>query len=1089
MVFVLLLQGCDGIFTDRGADSGFKVLPDSTEVPDTQPSGEGDPKSPGRREQMLANYRLNLDPEATPVLITEVMSKNQAVLRVENLSPDWIELYNSGSEPINISGYRLIPNLREDRAWTVPEGIILGAGEVLLILAAGRSEEEAVQAATKEFERLSGARCLVADFALSADGETIILVTARAQIAAVLELPALPADISLGLSSEPVAGLLEQRIYPRFSGTEPDAPADADQHPGTAFVYYSAPNPGDFRLPAKFYATSAEAAAAIYDDLLGGVVINEYMSRNRRFTDPHGRFSDWVELYNSGSETVDLTGYGFSDRASNLNRYVFPELKVEPGEYVLLWLTGAKSDEEDPEGEEAPRPVEPNLPPETGRYLEVSFALGAKDEELIISDPTGRILLRYPIEHMARDISRGRRSDQPNDQVYFYQPTPGRPNSEYFSLTRPDTAAILQLPLPRLSEISGLDGEYARRAPNTKRDWIELYNPTDREFLLDGFYLTDNRNKIYRESLAGKVIPAEGYLVVFPENFGIAARGETIYLIRDLADEPPSFTKDILPEWDAVDSLNTGKLRNKVTVGRTVDGREGVWLQTSPGQANDPEKLLRPALWRPVISVKQTVGGTEQISDNIYFLDQVTVEITLDQRDPGYRTADGTVPEIRYTIDGSQPTADSLLYSEPLTVDRSVAVRAISVHPEALSSETVARTLLKEPRHDLPIMALSTDADNMYGPNGMWTQFEQYIEHPIQCEYYTVDGKRATSFLAGASLHGSFSRKEIQKQLELNLRPFYGDEYVTYPFFSDNPHNEVDTFNRLILRQSGQDWKYSKLRDGLLTRILRGYINCDYMDISFCVVYLNGEYMGLYEVRENLDRHYVAAHHGADPDNVDILKGNRTILVGSAEDYNDLTQYIRAHDLADDTHYAAVIARMDHISLIDWMISIIFTGNFDSGNKKFWRERTEGSKYRMMLFDLDWALFPSTAHYNLLANLLSPNGHGSGSIFDTSMMRGLMRNKSFRADFLRRFVELFNTALRPERLETLFQQAKAEIISEMPRQIERWGLPKNMAAWEAQTESMHGVLMGRRKHCIGLFREYFGLSESWLRENLLDHDW
>ena len=230
---------------------------------------------------------------------------------------------------------------------------------------------------------------------------------------------------------------------------------------------------------------------------------------------------------------------------------------------------------------------------------------------------------------------------------------------------------------------------------------------------------------------------------------------------------------------------------------------------------------------------------------------------------------------IHYTLDGSQPTSASPLYSEPLFIDSTTVIRCRAERPDYLPSRDVTRFLLTGVRHDLPVVSINVNPSDFTGPSGVWTDYNRDHEAPITFAFHEADGTQGISFMAGVALHGSFSRKELQKSLEIKLRAAYGDRQVIYPFF---PGNDVSTFKRLVLRTSGQDWRVSKLRDAFVAAVVRGELAADYMDWRHCVLYVNGEYYGLYELRERSMPFMRLQHHGADPDNLDIIKGDSIVL-------------------------------------------------------------------------------------------------------------------------------------------------------------------------------------------------------------------
>ncbi|HBP37716.1 MAG TPA: hypothetical protein DD640_03055, partial [Clostridiales bacterium] len=286
-----------------------------------------------------------------------------------------------------------------------------------------------------------------------------------------------------------------------------------------------------------------------------------------------------------------------------------------------------------------------------------------------------------------------------------------------------------------------------------------------------------------------------------------------------------------------------------------------------------------------------------------------------------------------------------------------------------------------------------------------------------------------------------------------------------------------------ILRTSGQDWKITKLRDAFMSEVIEGEMNVDTMDWRPCVLYVNGEYYGLYEVRENIDEYYMQAHHGADPDNVDIIKGNWIILSGDKNAYKALLDYVKANDLRNEKAYQHVLSLIDEESLMDWIIAETFFNNLDSGNKKFWCERTQGAQWRWAFFDLDWAMFPTTYTLNILKNdLLDPEGHGQQNIFNSSLQVELMQNPDFEKTFIERYAHHLNTTFATDRMLGILDDMTAQITLEMPRQIARWQGPSSLSAWENNVAALRRITSEKRARMQVILQETFNLSAARMHE-------
>jgi hypothetical protein len=388
------------------------------------------------------------------------------------------------------------------------------------------------------------------------------------------------------------------------------------------------------------------------------------------------------------------------------------------------------------------------------------------------------------------------------------------------------------------------------------------------------------------------------------------------------------------------------------------------------------------------------------------------------------------------------------------------------------------RTYIVNVEHDLPICALSTVPDYLFGSEGIYSNWSQVIEVPVHMEFYETDGLLALSFDAGFKIFGGYSRSDPQKSFAFHLRKEYGTDEINYPLFDGN---EVTSFKHLLLRTSGQDTYMTMIRDAFIHKVVKDVIDIDVMDSRPCVVYINGEYWGLYNIREKVNEDYLASHHGVDPHQVDILVWNGFAMAGSNETYMALVEYVATHDMRNQEYYEYVTSQIDIDNLVDYLIIESYFGNTDSGNIKYWRDQN-GGKWRWILYDMDWALFMETYKWNNIAQIFNPHGMGVNDWIDTTLHVNLMKNDHFKEEFIKRYALYINTYFNPERLLPIYDAMIAEIESEIPRQLERWPKPENYASWEDHVAMMRQIIIEKpeieKKH----LQEFFSLSNEEMQE-------
>ena len=179
---------------------------------------------------------------------------------------------------------------------------------------------------------------------------------------------------------------------------------------------------------------------------------------------------------------------------------------------------------------------------------------------------------------------------------------------------------------------------------------------------------------------------------------------------------------------------------------------------------------------------------------------------------------------------------------------------------------------------------------------------------------------------------------------------------------------------------------------------------------------------------------------------------------------------------------------VDVDELINYWICVIFFSNTDSGNIKYYKENVEGAKWRWILYDLDWGMFPSTyLDYNMFAEVMSSVGHGVGNSFSTLVLRSFMNNATFKDKFLTKCGEYLNSVFMPENMLKLYEKMVAEISDEMTYHIERWNYqedanklstPYSYASWEKNVDRLRNIIADKRRQTIEHMIEYFDLSDS-----------
>lgn len=246
------------------------------------------------------------------------------------------------------------------------------------------------------------------------------------------------------------------------------------------------------------------------------------------------------------------------------------------------------------------------------------------------------------------------------------------------------------------------------------------------------------------------------------------------------------------------------------------------------------------------------------------------------------------------------------------------------------------------------------------------------------------------------------------------------------------------------------------------------------------VLYVNGEYFGVYNIREKVNKYFIGAHYpDYDIENLDLLVGNGSALLGDNKAWRELIDWCEETDFSDPENYAELESKIDVNSYIDWLICEMYVNNTDSGNIKFFRERSndpEKSKWKWIYYDFCWTFLGVTR--DSFETFTNPTGHGSGKAFSNQLTISCMQSEEFQQKFLARAAELLNTIYTPENVLAKIEECVAAIEDEMPRDAEKWPEGGGVGNWQACVENTRNFARKRRNVMIDFLQDHFDLTDA-----------
>ena len=804
----------------------------------------------------------------------------------------------------------------------------------------------------------------------------------------------------------------------------------------------------------------------------GAIVINEVMADPMSgLRDDEDELCDWVELYNTTNRDISLAGLGLSDNEGKPLKWRFPDDAVIPAHgYYLVLCTG--KDRMD-RIKNAPHS---------------NFKISAEKETIILSDSQGHVLDRVMIDNLPLDCSWGR-NDEGQLQV-FQVPTPSLPNNETGFNQMDINLRAMNKTGVYISEVMASNDSVSTYPDAGYVDWIEIYNSGTETVDLNGWGLSDrlDRGRKWQFPRGTTIAPGE-YKVILCDGQtekNNPAELHASFRVGKLKKETITLTD---PTGKVLDKVNLPEMRTDVSFGRTL-GLAGLFFYDTPtpfqqngsgftGYAEMPSFTTEPGL----------------------YFSTTYVEITVPE---------GT--QVFYTTDGSTPTQNSNPYhGERLELNFTTVLRARAFATGSVKpSDTLTGTFFINVYHTLPVVSIVTDPDNLWNKEtGMLVTGDNVFKEPgklpfkntvyrkvkdsgekreCHIELYDDSGTLLISQGAAFSLMGDFSLDMPQKSFKFRAKSLYGKKTFEAKLFPDRPYTEYKSF---VLRNSGNDSMWTRLQDGFQSRLMDACgSTVAHQAWKPYAVYLNGVYWGHMNLRERTDRFMLAQFEGYgldQADNMDLLQGNGRVKFGSNKGWKAMIKKIKAGNPAknpEDLQY--ILDNVDVENYFEYIAFEMFFGNSDIGNTRFYRFRTEGSKWKWVLYDVDYGLYMSS--FNSPKSYTKEKGMGEKNI-DNTIFRKLLSVPEYKDLFLTIYGRIFKK-LTTEFMLKVLEPLVEEIQPEMQLHWARWGEENDQMVltevpttvdgayryWEKRVERLRNVIRLRPTRLWEYTQDAFNLT-------------
>lgn len=745
-----------------------------------------------------------------------------------------------------------------------------------------------------------------------------------------------------------------------------------------------------------------------FDSLLPGVVISEVQTGNRScITDASGRLCDWVELLNSGDSTAVLDGAYLSDDPESRAGWRIPSLSLGPGERAVIPCSGA------------------------GAALgEADFRLSSKGCTLTLTGRAGNILDSVDCPAMDADRVWALQADGEYRQTDL--PTPG------FENTREGRAAYLETQLPAgklvISEVMPANNRYLRQRDGKYYDWLELYNASGEDIELSGYSLSDNADRPDMFTLPARTLAPGGRVVVICSGnagldadirapFNISREEDVVYLTG--------------PDGRLSDYIRVCDVPYGCSVGRAADTGAARYFARPTPNAGNPEGTAEVSAPPELLTAGGVYNGVKNVK----------VELR----------AQG---EVRYTLDGSEPDAASAVYTGPITLERTAVLRAACFEEGKLPSGVVSASYIINENHTLPVMSVAAEPSQLFGGKGIYTRSLAHVEVPCSFELFEDGGSFAID--CGLELYGHMGLKNPKKNFKVNFRGVYGSDVLSYPVYGEDGPQIYDA----LCMRAGQDYPMSIFREELFASLASQMgDNVLVQRSKFCILYVNGEYFGIYCLKEAFNENYYAQNHQVSEESVTVLQA--PVAMGS--ELFPLISFCYHNDMSVEENYEYVASKVDIDSLIDWMIIEGYSTNGDvQQNLRYFKSTENGNKWQLALYDLDWAFY----YHSPFGSILSIKR----SLQHMGLSYHLMENSVFREKFLSRLSETLETTLSNENVIATIDSYEELLSPEVARERKRWS--GSYAGWQRDVKGLRSFIT-KNDHIgsiIDALREYISLT-------------
>gem|GEM_PF-1842539 len=495
--------------------------------------------------------------------------------------------------------------------------------------------------------------------------------------------------------------------------------------------------------------------------------------------------------------------------------------------------------------------------------------------------------------------------------------------------------------------------------------------------------------------------------------------------------------------------------------------------------------------------------------------------------------------EIRCTFDGSFPTEKSEPIAETLQITENTVVRC-SEFVEGVPADTTTQTYFINESVSMPVVAITVNHHDMFdSTDGLYAtgnisggggfgggmgfgmgggnnvsddnnpkctepckgaNFWSDKELPAHVEFFENGSATKTKnweIDAGISIIGNWSRYKPKKSVAIKMdNDIYGDKILKYSLFKTRPEaKKIKAFN---LRNNGNRFWTDYIGDAMMTSLLEG-TDVDYQRSRQVVVFYNGEYFGIHDMRERLNRHFVETNYGIDAKSINMINIKGTELEASGTNGSSVTEYQQLYSEISSSKYAGennenyekVKTKLNVNSFAQYMFAEMYfhNGDWPTNNVRAWGG--SGHPFKFVAFDTDhgFGFTPGISGFdvenqNMFTWVLGSTGGGmwgfggGATAGPGTMLKKLLDNPDFKRLFINNACILLNSYLTYEKVQKTVQNMMATIpSSEQSRDEQRWPRTQTNFRWTPNGSDLIAYAKDRSETIKKEMADYFNLED------------